>query len=199
MYEFIEGTMAELTPAYAVIQTGGLGYLIHISLNTFSQLSDQQKKNPQNLCKVYLHQVVREDAQLLFGFFSLQERFIFRLLITVSGVGANTARMILSSLGTIDIQKSIAEGNVTMLKAVKGIGLKTAQRIIIDLKDKIGGVGVANDNFFQLNNTIKDEALSALVTLGFSKSAIEKVVDKILASKTDMSVEELIKQTLKNI
>ncbi len=199
MYEFIEGTIAELTPANVVIQTGGIGYLIHISLNTYSQLSDSQKNNQHNLHKVFLHHVVREDAQLLFGFFSSQERIIFRLLISVSGVGANTARMILSSLGTIDIQKAIAEGNVNMLKGVKGIGLKTAQRIIIDLKDKIGIEGATNDNFFQLNNTIKDEALSALVTLGFSKSAIEKIVDKILAAKTDMSVEELIKQTLKNL
>ena len=199
MYEFIEGAIAELTPADVVIQTGGIGYLIHISLNTFSQLTERQKQNPQNLHKVFLHHVVREDAQLLFGFFSLQERIIFRLLISVSGVGANTARMILSSLGTNEIQKAIAEGNVTLLKGVKGIGLKTAQRIIIDLKDKIGMEGQANDNFFQVNNTIKDEALSALVTLGFSKSAIEKIVDKILAAKTDMSVEELIKQTLKNV
>jgi Holliday junction DNA helicase RuvA len=199
MYEFIEGVVAELTPADVVIQAGGIGYLIHISLNTYSQLLERQKQTPQSLQKIYLHHVVREDAQLLFGFFSLQERVIFRLLVTVSGVGANTARMILSSLGTSEIQKAIAEGNVTLLKGVKGIGLKTAQRIIIDLKDKIGMEGSANDNFFQLNNTIKDEALSALVTLGFSKSAIEKIVDKILASKSDMSVEELIKQTLKNV
>ncbi len=199
MYEFIEGTIAELTPAYVVVQTGGIGYYIHISLNTYTQLAESDKNNKHLPCKVFVHHVVREDAQLLFGFFGLHERAIFRLLITVSGVGSNTARMILSSLGTTDIQKAIAEGNVNILKGVKGIGLKTAQRIIIDLKDKIGVDGIANENFFQVNNTIKDEALSALVTLGFSKSAIEKVLDKLLASKTDISVEELIKQTLKNV
>jgi holliday junction DNA helicase RuvA len=198
MYEFIEGTIEELTPAYVVVQTGGIGYIIHISLNTYSQLSENQKKNIK-ISKVFLHHVVREDAQLLFGFFSLQERGIFRLLITVSGVGANTARMILSSLGTIDIQKAISEGNVNILKGVKGIGLKTAQRIIIDLKDKIGLDGTTNENFFQLNNTIKDEALSALVTLGFSKSTVEKIIDKLLATEANISVEELIKQSLKNI
>lgn len=197
MYEFIDGTIAELTPAYVVVQTGGIGYLVHISLNTYTQLAANQKANTSQ--RVFLHHVVREDAQLLFGFFALQERTIFRLLISVSGVGANTARMILSSLGTAEIQRAIAEGNVNQLKGVKGIGLKTAQRIIIDLKDKIGIDGTDNENFLQINNTIKEEALSALVTLGFSKSTVEKIIDKVLAGKSDISVEELIKQTLKSV
>ena len=138
MYEFIEGKVIELTPAYAIVQTGGLGYFVNISLNTYSQVFDYQKKGDLEKLKLFLHFVVREDAHLLFGFFSVKEREIFRHLISVSGIGANTARMMLSSLNPLEIQKAIAEGNVNVLKGVKGIGLKTAQRVIIDLKDKIG-------------------------------------------------------------
>ena len=199
MYEFIEGTIVELTPAAAIVKTGGIGYYTHISLFTYSQFSNLFKSNPSETYKIYLHQVVREDALLLFGFFSTREREIFRLLITVSGIGANTARMILSSLNLEELSKAIADGNVNALKAIKGIGLKTAQRMIIDLKDKIGLEGNLQDNFLFQNNTIKEEALSALVTLGFVKSAVEKLLDKFLTMKPDLTVEELIKQTLKNI
>jgi len=124
MYEFIEGKVVELTPAYVVIQTGGLGYFINISINTYSQVFEYKKTNNHDNLKLFLHFVVREDAHLLFGFFSAKEREIFRQLITVSGIGANTARMMLSSLNPIEIQKAIAEGNVNVLKGVKGIGLK---------------------------------------------------------------------------
>ena len=199
MYEFIEGKVIELTPAYIVIQTGGIGYVIHISLNTYSQVSDYHKNNPQGPLKLFLHFVVREDAHLFFGFFNVRERDIFRLLITVSGIGANTARMMLSSLNPLELQKAIADGNVTVLKGVKGIGLKTAQRVIVDLKDKIGIVGTMDEKFLLANNTTKDEALSALVTLGFAKSSVDKLLDKLLTAKPDMTVEELIKQTLKNV
>jgi holliday junction DNA helicase RuvA len=199
MYEFIEGKVAELTPAYAIVQTGGFGYFINISVYTYSQVTEHQKTNASATLKLFLHFVVREDAHLFFGFFSAKEREIFRQLITVSGIGANTARMILSSMNPLELQKAIAEGNVNVLKGVKGIGLKTAQRIIVDLKDKIGIGGPFDDKFLNPNNTIKEEALSALVTLGFGKSAVEKLLDKLVTSKPDLSVEELIKQTLKNI
>lgn len=197
MYEFIEGKVIELTPAYVIIQTGGIGYVVNISVNTYSQVFEQ-KKNSDTL-KLFLHMVVREDAHLLFGFFSTKEREIFRQLISVSGIGANTARMMLSSLSPLEIQKAIADGNVNVLKGIKGIGLKTAQRVIVDLKDKIGLDATSDEKFLMANNRTKDEALSALVTLGFSKSVVDKLLDKLLAVKPDMNVEELIKQTLKNI
>jgi holliday junction DNA helicase RuvA len=199
MYEFIEGKITSLTPAYVVIQTGGLGYYICISLNTYSQISDYQKNNPSGSIKLLLHFVVREDAHLFFGFFTIQEREIFRQLITVSGIGANTARMILSSLNPVELQKAIAESSVNVLKGVKGIGLKTAQRIIIDLKDKITHGSGVDEKFLLSNNTTKEEALSALVTLGFTKSIVDKLLDKQLAIKPDLTVEELIKLTLKNV
>jgi len=199
MYEFIEGKVVELTPAYVVIQTGGLGYFINISINTYSQVFEYKKTNNHDNLKLFLHFVVREDAHLLFGFFSAKEREIFRQLITVSGIGANTARMMLSSLNPIEIQKAIAEGNVNVLKGVKGIGLKTAQRVIVDLKDKIGLEATSDEKFLFANNRTKEEALSALVTLGFAKSAVDKLLDKLLATKPEMTVEELIKQTLKNV
>jgi Holliday junction DNA helicase RuvA len=199
MYEFIEGKVTDFTPAFVVIQAGGIGYYVNISLNTYSQISDYQKSNTSGTLKLFLHFVVREDAHLFFGFFSPKEREIFRLLITVSGIGANTARMMLSSLNPTELQKAIGEGNVSILQGIKGIGLKTAQRVIVDLKDKIKIDGTIDEKFLMVNNTIKEEALSALVTLGFTKSSIEKMIDKLLSVKSDMTVEELIKLTLKNI
>ncbi len=199
MYEFIEGNIIELTPAYVIIQTGGVGYLIHISLNTYTQFSNFNKNGKPLIFKVYVHQIVREDSESLFGFYSTRERELFRLLITVSGIGANTARMILSSLNPDELSRSIVEGNVNVLKSVKGIGLKTAQRMIIDLKDKIGLETSLNDKVPVQNNTIREEALSALVTLGFAKSMVEKVIDKFLATTPDLTVEDLIKQILKSI
>ncbi len=195
MYDFIEGRVVEVNPISATIQTGGIGYLIHISLNTFTSLQAFQETD--TLCKLYLHHVVREDAQLFYGFFEKQERSLFRLLITVSGVGAGTARMILSSLSAGELQKAIAEGNANVLKNVKGIGLKTAQRIIVDLKDKIGTAVLSDDKFLTKNNTSKEEALSALVNLGFAKASVEKVLDKIVAANPSASIEDLIKEALK--
>ena len=199
MYDYIEGKTTGLTPAYAIVEAGGFGYFINISLNTYSQITEHKKNNSSGILKLYLHFVVREDAHLFFGFFTEKEREIFRLLITVSGIGANTARMMLSSLNPIELQKAIAEANVNVLQGIKGIGLKTAQRVIVDLKDKIKIESLTNEKFLVLNNTIKDEALSALITLGFSKSTVEKMLDKLLAVRSDMTVEELIKLTLKNV
>jgi Holliday junction DNA helicase RuvA len=195
MYDFIEGQLAELTPISATVQTGGFGYLIHISLNTYTILQAMPDKD--KLCKLYLHHVVREDAQLFYGFSDKQERLLFRLLISVSGVGAGTARMILSSLTGAELQKAIAESNANILKNVKGIGLKTAQRIIVDLKDKIGQSVTGDDKFLAPNNSLKEEALSALINLGFTKASVEKALDKIVLTKPSATVEEIIKEALK--
>ena len=196
MYEFIEGKLHDLTPASAVLKVSGIGYLIQISLYSYSQLNALPSKEN---CNLFIHQVIREDAHILFGFHTKLEREIFRMLITVSGVGANTARMILSSMNPEEISKAIADSNVNALKNVKGIGLKTAQRIIIDLKDKIKLDSSADDNFLLKDNRIKDEALNALVTLGFPKSSVDKVLEKILSAGTQLNVEALIKQALKNL
>jgi Holliday junction DNA helicase RuvA len=195
MYDFIEGQLEDLTPISVTIQTGGFGYLIHISLNTYTVLQAVQKRDQP--CKLYLHHLVREDVQLFYGFADKQERSLFRLLISVSGVGAGTARMILSSLTGQELQKAIVEGNVNVLKNVKGIGLKTAQRIIVDLKDKIGQAATGDDKFLMSNNSMKDEALSALVNLGFTKASVDKTLEKIVAAKPSATVEEIIKEALK--
>jgi len=196
MYDYIEGALVELSPVSATVQAGGFGYLAHISLNTFTALQAVQEK--EKPCRLYLHHVVREDAHLFYGFSDKEERALFRLLISVSGVGAGTARMILSSLSSAELQKSIAEGNANMLKTVKGIGLKTAQRIIVDLKDKIGQASASDQQFLATSSSLKEEALSALINLGFTKSSVEKVLDKIVASKPSATVEEIIKESLKS-
>lgn len=196
MYEFIEGKLHDLTPAYAVLKVGGIGYLVQISLFSYSQLNALPSREN---CSIFIHQVIREDAHIMYGFFSKTERDIFRLLITVSGVGANTARMMLSSMNPEEIRKAIADANVNALKNIKGIGIKTAQRIIIDLKDKIGLDHSGDENFLLKDNSLKDEALNALVTLGFPKSAVEKVLEKLLSTGAQLNVEDLIKQALKNL
>jgi len=193
MYDFIEGQLIELTPISATVQTGGFGFLIHISLNTYTELQGKDK-----LCKLFLHHVVREDAQLFYGFSDKQERALFRLLISVSGVGAGTARMILSSLSGVELQKAISEGNANILKNVKGIGLKTAQRIIVDLKDKIGLATTGDTQFLASAGSSKQEALSALMNLGFTKALVEKALEKIVASNPSASVEDIIKEALKS-
>jgi len=191
MLDYIKGDIAEITPTHMVIEQNGMGYDINISLFSYSQL--------QNLtqCKLYLHQVIREDAHLLFGFSTLEERRMFRLLISVSGVGANTARMILSSMSSEEVQQAIAESDVILLQSVKGIGAKTAQRIIVDLKDKVIKSGDSTQIFKLGDNTKKKEALSALEILGFTRKQSEKVVDKLLLKSTDLPVEDIIKQALK--
>lgn len=193
MYEYIKGDLVELTPTYLVIETGGIAYFVNISLNTHSQFKENEK------AIVYLHQIVRDDAHILYGFADKTEREIFRLLITVSGIGANTGRMILSSLTAEELKSAIETGNVNALKSVKGIGLKTAQRVIIDLKDKIGKTYAGAEIVSSQDNRNRNEALSALVMLGFNKSAIEKALDKIIEKNNNQSVEDLIKLALKKL
>jgi len=191
MYEFIEGEFIEKSPAHIVVNAGHLAFYIHISLFTYSQVSNLSSG------KIYLHFVVREDAQILYGFSGREEREIFRMLISVSGVGANTARLILSSLTPDEITQAILAGNVSLLQSIKGIGAKSAQRIIIDLKDRVGkGAGI-DELFFSKDNTSRDEALSALVALGFPKKTVEKAVTRILSEQPELSVEELVKAALK--
>ena len=191
MYEYIEGEFVEKSPAFLIVQAGHLAYYIQISVNTYSQVSSLTKG------RLYLHFVVREDAQILYGFGSREEREIFRLLISVSGVGANTARLILSSLSPQEVSHAILAGNVTLLQGIKGIGAKSAQRIIVDLKDKVGkGAGI-DELFFSQDNTSREEALSALVALGFPKKTIEKTVIRILSEQPEFSVEEIVKAALK--
>jgi holliday junction DNA helicase RuvA len=191
MYEYIKAEIAELTPTYVVLEVNGIGYHINISLYSFSQLQGM------NSCQLFLHQIIREDAHLLFGFISIEERDIFRQLISVSGVGASTARMILSSMTPNELIDAIACARVDVLKSVKGIGAKSAERIIVDLKDKIGKPSDNSQLFKSPDNTIKKEALSALEILGFSKKQSEKVIDKLLAGNVTPAVEDLIKQALK--
>jgi len=195
MIEYIEGKVAEKNPAYIVIDCGGIAYLLHISLHTYTKVKDFDR------VKIYTHQVIREDMHLLYGFADNNERKIFRHLISVSGVGANTARMILSSLTCTDVQKAILANNVALLQSIKGIGTKTAQRIIVDLKDKIGKTDTEIEGMpAPMFNHVREEAVLALSMLGFNKSVSEKVINKILVSQTqNFSVEELIKQALKNL
>ena len=190
MYEFVEGKVIEKTPTYVVLETGNVGYFIHISLHTFTRLGDQSP------CRLYIHQIVREDALIFYGFFEKTERDVFRQLISVSGIGANTARLILSSLGPSDIEQAINEGNVAVLNSIKGIGAKTAQRIIVDLKGKITTVSALEEIFSSQSNTIKEEALSALVNLGFTKGSVEKTINQILKEQQDPGLEDLIKEAL---
>ncbi|NJK84944.1 MAG: Holliday junction branch migration protein RuvA [Bacteroidales bacterium] len=193
MYEFIEGKTTEINPAYVVLDCSGIGYMIHISLSTFSQI--QHEKN----VKLFIHFVVREDAHLLFGFHNKYERDVFRHLISVSGIGSNTARMMLSSLTPAEIQKAIVSENVNLLKSIKGIGVKSAQRLIVELKDKLVKEQPHDELIFVKDNTIKEEALSALVMLGFNKLAVEKMIGLILSENQSITVEELIKQALKRL
>jgi len=193
MFEYIKGDLVDLTPTTVVVENHGMGYFLNISLNTYSQLSGHCS------AQVYLHQVVREDAHLLFGFKELKEREVFRLLISVSGVGANTARMMLSSLTSDEVKTAIFSNNAKTLQDVKGIGAKTAQRIIIELKDKIGKESEMGEIVLPQSNTIREEALSALVMLGFAKNSITKVLDKTLKANSPNGVEELIKLALKQL
>lgn len=193
MITHIEGKLVEKNPTDVVISCNGVGYFINVSLHTFSQISDNE-----NL-KLYTHLQVREDAHTLYGFSTKTEREIFRLLISVSGIGANTARTMLSSLTPQQIKEGIASSDVALIQSIKGIGAKTAQRVILDLKDKILKVYGIDENSGTANNTNKDEALSALEVLGFSKKQSEKVIDNILRTQPEASVETIIKEALKNL
>ncbi len=196
MIEYIQGTLAEVTPALAVIDCHGIGYGINISLNTYSAI--QSKKET----KLFIHEAIREDAHVLYGFATKQERELFLLLITVSGIGGNTARMILSALSPAELCGVISSGNDKLLKTVKGIGLKTAQRIIVDLKDKIATSGmetVSSELFAAPNTEIHDEAIAALTMLGFAQAPSQKVVNAILKEEPGAAVERVIKLALKRL
>ena len=192
MITHIKGKLVEKNPAFVVIDCNGIGYLLRISLHTYSQIGESE------LCMLYTHLSIKEDAHTLFGFSEREERELFRHLISVSGVGPNTAQMILSSLSPLDAQQAIIAENVSLLKSVKGIGGKTAQRIILDLKDKLAKQGIVVDKSIIQHNTTREEALSALTMLGFSKNAIEKVIDKELQEGV-LEVEELVKRVLKKM
>lgn len=192
MYSYIEGKLVEKNLTNVVIESNGIGYLINISLHTYSLLGDEEK------CKLYTHFVVREDAQLLYGFAEEEERKLFRHLISVSGVGANTARLILSSLSPNELYEAIISNNVPVLQSIKGIGSKTAQRIIVDLRDKLEKEGIPTEKLGIQHNTKKDEALSGLIILGFNKNTAEKALNRILQTENkDLLVEQLIKSALK--
>jgi Holliday junction DNA helicase RuvA len=193
MYEFIQGEVAALNPACLVLQSGGIGFSLHISLNTFSAL------NGLTTARVFTHFIVREDAHLLYGFATAAERELFRNLLSVNGVGAATALMMLSSLSPDEIMAAIAAENVGLLKSVKGIGIKTAQRIIIDLKDKVGKGSVPEQILFPENNTIRNEALSALVMLGFARKEADAALEKVMKEHPGVTVESVIKLTLKRL
>jgi Holliday junction DNA helicase RuvA len=193
MITHLEGRLVEKNPTDVVIDCNGVGYFINISLHTFSQIPDRE-----NL-KLFTYLQVREDAHSLYGFSSKTERDIFKLLISVSGIGANTARTMLSSLTPEQVKDGIASGDVALIQSVKGIGAKTAQRVIIDLKDKVLKVYGIEELSLIPNNTNKDEALSALDVLGFNKKQSEKVIDRILKDQPDAEVEQIIKEALKNL
>jgi Holliday junction DNA helicase RuvA len=193
MYEFIQGEIAELNPAIVVVQTNGIGFCIHISLNTYSALNGKKQ------VKILIHQIVREDAHMLYGFATSAERELFRNLLSVNGVGASTTLMMLSSLSPDEITMAIAGNNVNLLKSVKGIGLKTAQRIIIDLKDKVGKAASGEQILIPADNTILNEALSALVMLGFTRKDAEPALEKIIREHPGSNLETVIKLTLKRL
>lgn len=200
MIEYVKGELAELTPAYAVIDVGGVGYGMNISLNTYTAI--QGKKET----RLYVFESIREDAYTLFGFATRQERDTFLLLITVSGVGANTARMVLSEMTPAEFCSVVSSGNEKMLKTVKGIGLRTAQRIIVDLKDKIAALGISEGlpvvvetTAEIINKEVRDEAVGALTMLGFAPAPSAKVVSAILKAEPELPVEQVVKLALKQI
>lgn len=199
MIEYIKGELTELTPAFVTVEAAGVGYGLNISLSTYSAI--QGKKE----VKLYVYEAIREDAYMLYGFVSKKEREMFQLLITVSGVGTNTARMMLSSMSPAELCNCISTNNERMIKSVKGIGLKTAQRIIVDLRDKIVALGIAEEipagGAMQapVNNAVKDEAVSALTMLGFAPAPSQKVVVQILQEQPDAPVEVVVKLALKQI
>ena len=193
MFEYIKGAVTALKPSHIILEANSVGYFIHISLNTYTQLSGRES------VKLYIHQVIREDAHLLYGFSTETERELFRMLISVNGIGSNTAIMMFSSLSPEEIRNAILNENVNLLKSVKGIGIKTAQRVIIDLKDKVVKSPIGEQIVNTTDNTLRNEALSALVMLGFMKKPAEKELDKILAAQPNLTVENVIKLALKSL
>ncbi len=197
MYEYISGLLVELAPTYAVIDAGGVGYYINISLQTYAAIEGQKSS------RLYVHFVVREDAQLLYGFATKVERELFRHLISVSGVGGNTARMILSTYSSDELRNIISTGNAVLLKNVKGLGLKTAQKIIVELSGKMLDLGQGAEpkqvSVAEKGNAIFDETMAALIMLGFQKTASEKVVKAILSESPTISVEDAVRQALRRL
>lgn len=207
MIEYIKGQLTDLNPTYVVIEAAGVGYAINIALPTYSELVGKEGQES----RLYITEIIREDAHELFGFFTKGERELFVMLMTVSGIGANTARMIMSAYSAAEIRQIIATGNARALSQVKGLGPKTAQRIIVDLKDKVLKIDLGNEAKGErleamellgeeasiVDSAVKQEAISALVMLGFAAAASSKVVDKILKAAPESSVEQVIKQALK--
>ncbi len=193
MISYVKGKLIEKTPTQAVIETNGIGYFIHISLNTFTEIPDEES------LKLYTHLHIREDAHALYGFYTKTEREVFRQLISVSGVGVGTAMVMLSSMSPKEIQQAIASANVVLIKKVKGIGAKTAERVIVDLRDKILKTVEIDAVSAVSDNTIREESLSALDVLGFSRKQTERVIDILLKENPKFDVETLIKQALKNL
>jgi len=193
MITHLSGRMIEKTPAYVVLEAAGVGYMVHISLHTYGLLSDEEQQ------RLYTHLHIKEDAHTLYGFAEKSEREVFRLLLSVSGIGTSTARNLLSSMAPAEMVQAISSGNAASIQAVKGIGAKTAQRVILDLKDKILGLEFSEELSKTSGNTAKEEALSALEVLGFARRSAEKVIDKVLADQPSLGVEELIKYALKNL
>lgn len=190
MIEYVRGPIAELTPAYAVIECGGVGYMVNITLTAYTELQAKSE------ARLFVHEAIREDAWTLFGFVEERERQMFRSLIGVSGVGANTARMILSSIPARELEQVIVGADVRRLKGVKGIGAKTAERIIVDLRDKIKPSGDVFITSGTAQSDVYDEALAALVMLGFPKPVTQKVLDKVFAAEPGIKVEDAIKRAL---
>ena len=193
MITHLKGKLVEKSPTNVVIEVNGIGYWINISLTTFSQIPDNEN------IKLYTHLQIKEDSHSLYGFYTKKEREIFRLLISVSGVGTSTARTMLSSLDPQQVVEAISSNNVSIVQSVKGIGSKTAQRLIIELRDKILKIYDLDETYVNSNNTTREEALSALEVLGINKKSSERLVDIIIKENQDISVEEIIKETLKNI
>ena len=193
MIYYLKGVVQELTPTYAVVEVGGVGYYVSVSLNTSQKLQQGRE------CVLYTQQIIREDAHLLFGFYEKAEKEMFNLLISVNGVGVVSAMILLSSLDLAEISRAILSGNSGVLQKVKGIGAKTAERIIIDLRDKVQKFEFAEGETPLMDNKVKEEALSALEVLGIPRKTSEKIMDKVLKQNPETSTEELVKQVLKNI
>ena len=201
MIEYIKGELTELTPALATVEAAGVGYGLNISLNTFTALQKEERK----MVKLYVFEIIREDAHVLYGFINKKEREMFELLITVSGVGANTARMMLSGMSVSELCNAISTGNARLIQSIKGIGKMTAQRIIVHLRDKIVALGIADEipaggtMSAPVNNAVRDEAVAALTMLGFSPAPTQKVVVQILQAQPTLPVEQVVKLALKQI
>ena len=194
MIAYVEGQIAHKNPAYIVLDVQGVGYQVHISLHTYEQVANKER------CRLLTHQVIREDAHQLYGFFEEDERELFRNLITISGIGPNTARMMLSSLSPEELKRAIIRGDVSLIKTIKGIGPKSAQRVIVELQDVLKKSSSGDFPLMTEKNKLADEALAAMATLGFSRPLAEKAIHKILQSNAgNITIEELIKQALKSI